>query len=188
MDVIITHPNEVIVYKNFFDAPIYHWKGRRRGLSVNFNDGVRHSSSPYLVRLDGFDESPYFGDLLFGVEILKHDIHLGAVAPFYKIEKDNEFIRMVTQPQGAGIIYKRYAFETIGGYDEKINLQADLDFYLKFIEEYNIGYYPGVYRWLVNQGSRSLDRMKMLSARKKVLHKHKIYDDLAPHFGLYHYL
>ena len=99
-------------------------------LSQNFMLGVRDSNSKYLMRIDKDDFCSGFKE---GTNCLKFFLDEAAVSPTYLLIKNNRHIKDVYDPQGAGIIYKRDAFMDVGGYDESLNIQADLDFYIRTI-------------------------------------------------------
>lgn len=158
-------------------------------LSENFMYGVNNSISKYIIRID---EDDAITNLEMGIWILNHYLEYSAVSPekyFLICDDDKLKLGETTLPQGAGIIYCRASFIALGGYCEDVDIQVDLDFYIKFLEAgFKMGKYPGIYTWFIDKHSRSLNKEKMLSEREKILKKWGYKDNEVHHFGAYHYL
>ncbi len=164
-----------IVYEQKYEEPC--------PLSKNFMNGVKRSSSTYLVRVDCGDIINNFDQAL---TILRSS-SCRAVYPLYEMLYDGRVI-LVDKPQGAGIVYDREAFMSVGGYDTQLDYQADLDFYIRFTSKYSMFMYLEPYVWRVDKYSRSLNRGLMLSERKKILDRYQYEDDEVHHFGSYAYI
>jgi hypothetical protein len=154
--------------------------------------GVENTKSKYLMRLDGDDwmsacltEQNHIFEI--GFDIL-NNYNYQAVTPFYVIYKDPFSMRVVIEPQGAGIMYKRNAFLEVGGYDVKMDVQADLDFYIRFSSQFNLTNFPLCYRWNVSDQSRSMNKKLMLEHRDRILKKYELEDWEVHHFGAYAYV
>ena len=154
-----------------------------RSLSKNFMDGVRASYSKYIVRIDGDDEqSEYF--LEYGIELAKS--REMAISPVYLI---NDTWRLVDMPQGAGIFYEREKFLNVGGYDETLDFQADLDFYIRYTNQFPMSIEPSlVYLWKASGGRSANNKDAILKFRREILDRHKLKEDEVHHFGGYAYI
>lgn len=199
--IIVTRPREVVCYQ--YDgllAPVYSYTFKRKtSLSKCFMKGVLNTQSKYIVRIDG-DDYDFTRGMPFGigVEILDKYPNICAVYPTYKIFNIDKcgllnHLAWCPYPQGGGIIYNREAFIGCGGYDTRIDHQADLDFYIRFRGENKTLHYPAIYYWYCSGKNRSLNKNLMLKRRKEVLRNHfeddtVIMDDFIPHFGLYAYI
>jgi len=121
------------------------------GLAKACNAGVNASVGEYVVRLDADD---YFDENLLLIEsnILDKDPHIHMVYPdYYRITKHGEIIdycRLLKanvevklldrSPLAAGAMYRRYCYDAIGGYNEELKYQEDYDFWIKFIDKFNV--------------------------------------------------
>ena len=195
--VIVTSPYhlKVYYYPDFKEVIFSKSFRKEKSLSENFMLGVKNSNSIYLMRIDEDDylyiylnENAQFG-IETGLEILKRRPIIKALFPFYELIYVGVHKNILIEPQGSGIIYERQAFLDVGGYNQKLDLQADLDFYIRFTSFYDTSYYPMIYRWLISSNSRSLKRKKeILKVRKEILNKYNLEDWEVHHFGAYYFL
>ena len=194
MSLIYTRPHDVRVYEYRGQTePVFYQKhGKKVGLAENFMLGVENSKTKYICRMDDDENSLPFSDALM---ILKNHSEIKAVHPIYHIVSINEMSQwtlhnIVPYPQGAGIVYDREAFLSIGGYDTSLDYQADLDFYIRFVLRWGCMMpYAGVYYWNRNGENRSLnDKVKVLEVRKSILNKYGFQDSDVPQFGMYAYV
>ena len=186
--IIIVKPKKVVV---FYDSgttnPVLSVEHNEpKSLSVNFMLGVENTESKYIVRIDGDDNYPDMLKLFYAATMaLACNPEVDAFSPIYKTI-DGELI--TNKPQGAGILYKREDFLDVGGYDKTLDIQADLDFYIRFTKKYKMGLYSLVYIWNFI-GGRSFKRKDELSrVRAEILKKHNLQDTDVHHFGAYAYI
>ena len=186
---------ELTVIKVFKDGfQFYHWnnhtmnKGWHRGrdiatLGKNFSDAVKEAKTKYIVRIDGDDsQSAYFNQ--YGLHLIK--AHGFAVSPRYLIKDRWNF---VDKPQGAGIFYEREKFLEVGGYDESLDYQADLDFYIRYTIKFKIMVEYGlIYLWDATKGRSRTLTPEISKARSEILNRYKLDEKEVHHFGGYAYL
>lgn len=155
--------------------------GTHDTLGKSMMAGVRTSQSKYIVRIDGDDvPSEYY--LEYGLHLIKS---LGiAVSPRYLIDRSWTF---VDKPQGSGIFYEREKFLDVGGYDESLDYQADLDFYIRYTKKYPIHTAYGlIYYWKPGRSKTQSQQIK--NARQLVLNRYGVKDNEVHHFGAYAYI
>ena len=121
------------------------------GLAAASNLGIRSSHGDYIVRLDADD---YFDENLLLVEATYLDNHpnIGLVfCDYYTVDAHGDIIDRVRRAKvsdevelldrpalAAGAMYRRRCYETVGGYNETLRYQEDYDFWLKFIEKFQV--------------------------------------------------
>ncbi|MHC4139625.1 MAG: glycosyltransferase [Planctomycetota bacterium] len=121
------------------------------GLSTACNTGIRASKGKYVIRLDADD---YFDEniLLIESNILDSNPNIHMVYPdYYLINKHGEITDSFRQskvndevklldrsPLAAGAMFRRKAYDTIGGYNEELRYQEDYDFWIRFIDKFNV--------------------------------------------------
>jgi len=121
------------------------------GLPSACNRGIEAADGEYIIRLDADD---YFDKNILTVEASYLDANpeIDLVYPdYYTIDKGGEIKNHVRLPKvgeevklldrsplAAGAMYRRSAWEQIGGYNESLNYQEDYDFWIKFITEYDV--------------------------------------------------
>ncbi len=121
------------------------------GLAAASNRGIEASSGEYVVRLDADD---WFDDNLVLVlaTYLDRNPNVGLVFPDYftvdahaqliqtvRRAKTNEEVELLDRPcLAAGAMYRRSCYDSIGGYDESLRHQEDYDFWIKFIEKFQV--------------------------------------------------
>lgn len=121
------------------------------GLPAASNAGIEAAAGEYVVRLDADD---YFDEHLVTVEaeFLDANPDIDLVYPdYYTISEAGEIIDHVRNmrvndevkllnrsPLAAGAMYRRSAWEAIGGYNEDLDYQEDYDFWVRFINEYTV--------------------------------------------------
>jgi len=121
------------------------------GLAKACNIGVRSSSGKYVVRCDADD---YFDENLLFIEanILDKDKTIHMVFPdYYRVNKYGEIIDYCRKlkvnaevklldrsPLAAGAMFRRKCFDVIGGYNEELRYQEDYDFWIRFIDKFNV--------------------------------------------------
>lgn len=152
-------------------------------LSVNFMDAVRSTQSEVIVRIDG-DDSLDPDYISYGLHLVKK--FQSAISPTYLIP---EYWFTVNKPQGAGIFYPRSQFLYVGGYDETLDYQADLDFYIRYTQLYPIRHIDSlIYKWRVANGRSLRNTDKILPIRQQILERYGLSDEDVHHFGAYAYV
>jgi len=159
-------------------------------LGSNLNLAVANCGCEYFVRIDGDDWDSWRNIEKFIFiqscywQIEERDYN--ACCPVYYINSNGKERILHNAPQGAGIIWKTKVFKSLGGYDETLQYQADLDFYIRFVQKYKKMEFSYIkYGWNINLESQSLQRIKLLKQRGKILKKYNLKDNEAPHFGAY---
>jgi glycosyltransferase involved in cell wall biosynthesis len=121
------------------------------GLAKACNVGIRASLGEYVIRLDADD---YFDENILLVEsnILDNDpnVHMvypdyfritkhGEIIDFYRLSKANDEVKLLDRsPLAAGAMYRRECYDKIGGYNEDLSYQEDYDFWIRFIDKFNV--------------------------------------------------
>jgi len=121
------------------------------GLAKACNIGIRASQGQYVIRLDADD---YFDENILLVEsnILdtKPDVHMvysdyytiskhGEIIDSYRLPKVNDEVKLLDRsPLAAGAMYRRECYDAIGGYSEELKYQEDYDFWIRFIDKFNV--------------------------------------------------
>ncbi len=121
------------------------------GLAAASNRGVGAASGEYIVRLDAddwFDENL----VLVLATYLDRDANIGLVfCDYHTVDvhgdlihtvrraKTNDEVELLDRPcLGAGAMYRRACFDAIGGYNEALRYQEDYDFWIKFIDKFQV--------------------------------------------------
>lgn len=122
-----------------------------QGLPAASNAGIEAAQGEYIVRLDADD---LFDENILTVEVNYLESHpdIDLVYPdYYTIDRDGDIIDHVRLPQigeevkllnrsplAAGAMYRKSAWEEIGGYDEGLDYQEDYDFWIRFVNEFTV--------------------------------------------------
>lgn len=121
------------------------------GLASACNLGIKQSVGSYIIRLDADD---YFDENILLVEsvYLDNNPNIGMVfCDYHTVDihsdiidtirraKLNDEVELLDRPAlAAGAMYRRKCYDSIDGYNEKIRYQEDYDFWIKFIEKFQI--------------------------------------------------
>lgn len=121
------------------------------GLAMAANRGIAASTGEYIVRLDADD---YFDENLVLVEAsyLDRNPDVGLVfCDYYTVDahgqiltnvrraRVNDEVELLDRPAlAAGAMYRRRCYDAIGGYNESLRYQEDYDFWIKFIERFEV--------------------------------------------------
>jgi glycosyltransferase involved in cell wall biosynthesis len=121
------------------------------GLSSACNRGILESKGEYIVRLDAddwFDENlllveSNFLDQHADIDLVFCDYYTvnphGEIIDNIQRAKVNDEIELLDRPAlAAGAMYRKTCYEKIGGYNEDIRYQEDYDFWIKFIEHFQV--------------------------------------------------
>jgi CMP-N-acetylneuraminic acid synthetase len=154
------------------------------GLAAAANQGVAASTGEYIVRLDAddwFEENLALVEATFldrnpNVGMVYCDYHTvdvhGDIIDHVRRAKVNEEVELLDRPAlAAGAMYRRRCFDVLGGYDASLRYQEDYDFWIRFIEKFevrNISLPLMYYRQHGRSMSRNFDaRMQSRRAVKK---------------------
>ncbi len=165
------------------------------GLAAASNAGIKASQGKYIVRLDAddwFDENLCLVlatslDKQHNVGMVFCDYHTvdvhGELIQTICRAKTNDEVELLDRPcLAAGAMYRRECYDAIGGYSEDLDHQEDYDFWIKFIERFevrNISLPLMYYRQHGSSMSRNWEgRMR---ARRDV--KRKFVDEHRAEFG-----
>ncbi len=143
--VILNH------YKNKYPEKIEVITTEGVGLAKACNTGIRASKGRYIIRLDADD---YFDENILLIEsyILDSDpnIHMvypdyyrinkyGEIIDSYRLQKVNDEVKLLDRnPLAAGAMFRRECYDAIGGYSEELRYQEDYDFWIRFIDKFNV--------------------------------------------------
>lgn len=121
------------------------------GLPTAANAGIDAAEGEYVVRLDADD---YFDENILTVlaNYLNANPDVELVYPdYYTFDDGEEVIDHVRLPEvgeeikllnrsplAAGAMYRKSAWEELGGYNESLNYQEDYDFWIRFISEFDV--------------------------------------------------
>lgn len=121
------------------------------GLAAASNRGIAASRGDYLIRLDADD---YFDENMLLVEAHFLDSHpnvhmvfpdyyrvdlRGGIMEHVRLPKIHDEVTLLDRsPLAAGAMYRRWCFEALGGYDETLRYQEDYDFWIRFIDRFNV--------------------------------------------------
>jgi CMP-N-acetylneuraminic acid synthetase len=121
------------------------------GVASACNQAIAVSSGEYLVRLDADD---YFDENILLVESHFLDTHptihmvypdyyhvdqYGGILEHIRTPRANAEIKFLDRtPLGAGAMFRRKCYDEIGGYRDGLYYQEDYDFWLRFLERFNV--------------------------------------------------
>lgn len=121
------------------------------GLAKACNTGIKESKGEYVIRLDADD---YFDENILLVEsnILDNNpnVHMvypdyyiinkhGEIIDSYRLSKVNDEVKLLDRsPLAAGAMFRRKSYDVIGGYNEDLRYQEDYDFWIRFIDKFNV--------------------------------------------------
>lgn len=121
------------------------------GLASASNRGIAAARGEYIVRLDAddwFDENIC---LVLSSYLDRHPTVGMVYCDYYTVDvygeiidevrriKVNDEIELLDRPcLAAGAMYRRKCYDQIGGYNESIRYQEDYDYWIKFIEKFQV--------------------------------------------------
>ncbi len=122
-----------------------------QGVASSCNRAIRLAKGEYIIRLDADD---YFDDnaLLVLTSFLDKNPDIAVVYPdFFKVKDNREIMEYVRVPRigeeiklldvaanGAGAMFRKNAFDKIGGYNPNIRYQDHYDFWVKMITTFKV--------------------------------------------------
>lgn len=142
--------NTVKVVKDFKDKRIKFYKNEHwLGIPKSRNKGVKYASGKYIFFTDG--DCVVSNDWIDqGLKYLKDSQCVGVEGAVYYVSKDYKptFSDHVSENRHGGyymtgsIAYKKRVFQTVGGFDEKLNYLEDRDFAYKVLKFGTIYFNP----------------------------------------------
>jgi CMP-N-acetylneuraminic acid synthetase len=121
------------------------------GLASACNRGIAEAEGEYIVRLDADDWFDENLALVLSTYLDNHptvgmvycdyytvDVH-GEIIDTIRRVKVNDEVELLDRPcLAAGAMYRRSCYDRIGGYNESLRYQEDYDFWIKFIEKFEV--------------------------------------------------
>jgi len=137
-------------YKNVTYLSYYKLKGV--GLAAASNFAIKKASGDYIIRLDADD---WFDDniLLILSNYLDNHNDIGMVfCDYYTVDikgkilhqhirekiSENSTFLLDRPALAAGAMYRKSCWDAVGGYNENLRFQEDYDFWIKFIEKFEV--------------------------------------------------
>lgn len=151
--------------------PLYH--ERQRGLPAAVNTGIRGSRGAYVLRLDADDWLDRHTAFLLSY-FLDHNKEIGFVWPDYYVYDEYErIIDRSSEPQGAGIMFRKQLLVDVGLYDEEMLVHEDKDILLRCMEQYP-GYHlkMPLYRYYRHGGNLTSQEEMVQHYQKRLASKH----------------
>lgn len=121
------------------------------GLSTAANAGIEAAEGKYVIRLDADD---YFDENTLTVlaNYLNSNPDIELVYPdYYTVSDDEQILNHIRLPEigqevkllnrsplAAGAMYWKSAWEQLGGYKDKLSYQEDYDFWIRFIDKFDV--------------------------------------------------
>jgi CMP-N-acetylneuraminic acid synthetase len=158
-----------------------------QGIAASSNRAICNANGKYIIRLDADD---YFDEnaLLVFTHFLDSNPDVAVVYPdYFKVRDNREIMQYVKIPKigeeiklldiaanGAGAMFRKSAFDKIGGYDSNIRYQDHYDFWIKMITTFkvaNINLPLFYYRQHGSSTSSYLNLKEKLQARRYIKEK-----------------
>jgi len=135
-----------------------------KGLPAAINHGIRHSRGMYIIRLDADDWLDRHACFILS-QFLHFNRKIGFVWPDYHVYDEYErVIGRISEPLGAGVMFRKQLLVDIGLYDENMKTHEDKDILIRCAER-NIGYHVPLplYRYFKHGENMTsdLERMKV---------------------------
>lgn len=152
-------------------SALYHEE--QRGLPAAINTGIRASRGAYIVRLDADDWLDRHASFILSY-FLDHNKEIGFVWPDYYIYDEYErIVDRTSEPQGAGIMFRKQLLADVGLYDEKMLIHEDKDILIRCMEKFP-GYHLKMPLYHYFRHGKSLtDRKEQVEEySKRLIRKH----------------
>ena len=151
--------------------PQYH--EQQRGLPAAVNTGIRGSKGLYVLRLDADDWLDRHAAFVLAY-FLDHNKEIGFVWPDYYVYDEYErVIDRISEPQGAGIMFRKQLLVDVGLYDEEMLVHEDKDILFRCMERYP-GYHlkMPLYRYYRHGANLTSQEEMVQRYQKRLASKH----------------
>ena len=113
---------------------LYH--DNQQGLPSAINTGIRGPRGAYILRVDADDWLDRHAAFILSY-FLDHNKEIGFVWPdYYLYDRYERVVGRLSEPQGAGIMFRKQLLVDVGLYDEEQLVHEDKDILLRCIERY----------------------------------------------------
>lgn len=150
---------------------IYH--DSQKGLPAAINTGIRASRGPYILRVDADDWLDSHAAFILSY-FLDHYKEIGFVWPdYYTYDEYERVTGRISEPQGAGIMFRKQLLVEVGLYDEDQLVHEDKDILLRCIEKYP-GYHLRLplYRYFIHGDNLTNKKDLVRKYGKRLDNKH----------------
>lgn len=168
------HSSDII--RDFGDKIVFIQNIKNLGLPSSRNLGVRKALGRYVVSVDGDD---YVLKELIATEALHLTLnaHWGGVSCDYVLINDEGLhLRRasgIRDPIACGVMFRKDAMISAGLYDEKMRVNEEKDFRLRFMKDHYIGHVElPLYRYRRHDDNITSKLKVMKKYDKKLLSKH----------------
>jgi len=150
------------------------------GLAAAGNAGIARLATEWILRLDADDwllpgaVAALHGHVLSaGADAAYGELCLidAADRELFPLSQDPAVIGdgMIRSPVGSGMLFRRRAWDAVGGYDESLRYQEDFDFWLRFTERFHaVHLRRAVYAYRQHRDTMSSNRRERAAARREV--------------------
>lgn len=147
------------------------------GLPAALNAAIAKSSGDYIVRLDS-DDFVSRNFLNFLATVLDSNPTINAVACDYLLFNDDDgdftIIDSRLKPIGCGIMFRRSAFDAIGGYNEEFLWLEEREFRSRFEKKFSVEHIPiPLYRYRRHEANITNDAAAMSHFEEKLAEESK---------------
>ena len=150
---------------------LYH--EQQRGLPAAVNTGIRSARGVYLMRLDADDWLDRHAAFVL-TYFLDHNKEIGFVWPDYYVYDEYErVVDRLSEPQGAGVMFRKQLLVDVGLYDEEMLINEDKDILLRCMERYP-GYHLKLplYRYYRHGANLTSQKDRVEQYNKRLTSKH----------------